>query len=106
MSAAKKRRTFPCPYCKGKGGYRGSFDLGGPLEPDEPCGICGHGWGMIEVDSPEHVRLKQIKLLDAITNLFPSDLPDHFTSDVWAKVEDVTAWVASEVAANGVSHGD
>lgn len=54
-------RKFPCPYCKGKGGYRGSWDGGGPLEPDEPCGVCGDGWGMIEVGSPNHLKLKEIR---------------------------------------------
>jgi phage/plasmid primase-like uncharacterized protein len=67
-------RKFPCPYCKGKGGYRGSSDLGGKLEPDEPCFACGSvsgdGDGMISVGSPEHRRLKEIR--DQINGVAPS----------------------------------
>lgn len=52
-------KKFPCPFCKGQGGYIDVvLDFG--QGPYYECGIC-KGEGMIVIDGPIHKELHELK---------------------------------------------
>lgn len=67
----KKIRTFPCPICKGRGGWKEVvFDDGSG--PWDECGYC-NGEALIDIDGPIHMDKKRLNIaLKAIQYFKPA----------------------------------
>lgn len=65
-----KKRYFPCPICKGKGGWK-EVVLDDGSGPWDECGYC-NGDALIEIDGKTHMKIKYHNIaMKAITYFKP-----------------------------------
>lgn len=56
-------RKFPCPYCRGQGGYTDIVIEETGQGPSYDCGVC-EGAGMIIIGGPIHQKIKDWMFYD------------------------------------------
>ena len=86
-----KKRTFPCPYCRGNPTWH-EFCLDDGSCADGSCGACD-GEGFVEVGGRIHQRMKVNNMIFDLFAFTPTPTTHennwHLTSAVWDRVEEL-----------------
>lgn len=81
--AGEKKRSFPCPICKGQGGWK-EVVLDDGSGPFDECGYC-EGKGLIEIGGKLHREKKAFQIAFMIID-FVKPTQEEFSYDELLKI--------------------